>query len=102
MRSLRPGKKRIAAGILGFLMLFAVLFSVFYVSLEADHECCGEDCQICVTIRQCEDILRQTGSGVTVRAAVALVFILLLIKSFSIASNVPVETLVTDKVRMNN
>ena len=69
-----PGHKRIAAGIMGILMLFIVLFSAFYIAAEADHDCTGEDCPICACIQQCENTLHQIGDGIASQAAVIISF----------------------------
>ena len=51
MRDYRSANSRkIAAGIMGFMMLAFVLFSAFYIAAEAEHDCEGEGCPICVCI----------------------------------------------------
>ena len=55
--------KRIAAGILGMLILLIMLFSSIYIASEVNHECRGEDCPICVCIQQCENTLHSIGNG---------------------------------------
>lgn len=97
-----PGHKRIAAGIMGILMLFIMLFSAFYIAAEADHDCTGEDCPICACIQQCENTLHQIGDGITSQAAVIIPFVFLLVSIFLFASLFPQETLVSRKVRLNN
>ncbi len=93
---------RIAAGIMGLMMLILVLFSAFYIAAEADHDCCGEDCQICACIHQCENTLRGIGDGTSARfAAIAPVILVLLAAVFVIAA-VSQDTLVSRKVRLNN
>ena len=94
--------RRIAAGIMGLMMLVIVLFSAFYIAAETDHDCCGEDCPICACIHQCENILRGIGDGAAVRsAAVAPVILILFAAAFVIAA-VSQDTLVSRKVRLNN
>ena len=39
-------------------ILFALVFSVFYVAVEADHDCVGEDCAVCQQVARCESLLR--------------------------------------------
>ena len=93
---------RITAGIMGLMMLFIVLFSVFYIAAETDHDCCGEDCPICACIHQCENTLRGIDDGTSARfAAFAPVIIVLLAAVFVIAA-VSQDTLVSRKVRLNN
>ncbi len=42
----------VLAVLVGFFLMFAGLF----VSVEAEHECIGEDCTICQVIDACEKI----------------------------------------------
>ena len=51
-------KPKRLASMLALLVAFIMLFSVAYIVLEAEHNCCGEDCAICAQIRACEGLLR--------------------------------------------
>lgn len=93
---------RIAAGIMGLLMLVIVLFSASYIAAEADHECCGDDCPICACIQQCENTLHGFSDGIAVQSsAIAPVILILLAAAFAITA-VSQETPVSRKVRLNN
>ena len=94
-------KNRIAAGIMGFMILFTVLFSAVYITLEADHDCECEDCPICVCLQHCEKILFQSGEVFSYTTAVVPVICLLLL-SILFKSSFLRETPVTKKVRLNN
>jgi hypothetical protein len=94
--------KRLAAGIIAFLMLFIMLFSASFIAIEADHDCTGEECPICACIAQCENTLHQIGDGVAVQAAVIVPVVFMLILAFLLATDFPKETLVSRKVRLNN
>ena len=59
----RARRLRIAAGVLIVLVLFVMLFSVFYIAVEAGHDCSGEDCEICLCLHHCESLLRQLRFG---------------------------------------
>lgn len=91
--------RRIAAGIVGVMMLVVVLLSASYIAAEADHDCTGDDCPICVCIQQCENILNQVGGVATQVSIVAPVVFLLLFMLFSVYS-ISQETLVSKKVRL--
>lgn len=93
---------RIAAGIIGMMMLVIVMFSAFFIAAEKGHHCCGEDCPVCVTIQLCENMLRTLGDG-TIRQFSALVPVLFLLLVAAIyVSEVSEDTLVSQKVRLNN
>ena len=51
-------KPKHSAAVLAVLLAFIMLFSAVYIDLEADHDCCGEDCMICAQLRACENLLR--------------------------------------------
>ena len=94
--------KRIAAGFLGLLVLAAVLFSAFYIAVEADHDCAGEDCPVCLCIRFCADTL-----NLFRQKAITVARILLPALCFSAAAAVfsalmTEESPVKGKVRLNN
>ena len=93
---------RIAAVLLSGLLLFTLLFSTFFVSVEADHDCAGEHCSICETIEKCEAILYEMQN--TVSHAFALAFgMAFLLALAGICARVSVHpTPVSRKVQMNN
>ena len=93
---------RIAAGIMGLMMLILVLFSAFYIAAEADHDCCGEGCPICACIHQCEKTLRGIGDGTAVQCATIVPAILILFAAAFVIPAVFRDTLISRKVRLNN
>lgn len=93
---------RIAAGIMGLMMLVLVAFSAFYIAAEADHDCCGEGCPICACIHHCENTLRGIGDGTAVRTAIVAPVILFLLAAAFIIPAVSLDTLISRKVRLNN
>lgn len=93
---------RIAAGIMGLMMLVFVLFSAFYIAVEADHDCCGEGCPICACIQMCENTLREiVGRTIAKLSALSPVLCIFLIAA-TFAASIPQETLVSGKVRLND
>lgn len=40
------------------LLALVMILSISFIALNADHDCCGEDCRICAQIRACEELLR--------------------------------------------
>lgn len=87
----------LAAAAAGVLVL-----SVAYVVREANHDCIGDDCPVCICIEQCLNNLRTLGTGVEVQAETFIV------EKFSappillyVCLIVPV-TLINCKVRLDN
>ena len=51
-------KQKHSAAVLALLLAFVMLFSVLFLVLEAEHDCCGEGCLVCALLRACESFLR--------------------------------------------
>ncbi len=95
-------KKRILAAMLTALVLVVMLSSSLFIIEHVDHECTGEDCQICQQIYLCTQTLK-TLSLAVIAAAVFYVFSALLsitIKQVETAC-VP-HTPVSLKVKLSN
>lgn len=93
---------RIAAGIMGLLLLITVLFSAFFIAAEADHDCRGDDCPVCACVRQCENTIHQIGSGTAASVSVILPIFFFLILSVRFTADFLRGTPVSRKIRMNN
>ena len=84
------------------LMLCVLVLSFVFVAVEADHDCAGGDCPICMLIQQCEQTIRSIGGGFSLAG-----FSILLI-SFCVASvlmrciSILCYTPVSFKTRLNN
>ena len=52
------GKKRLAACILTLVFVLAMLSSMAFIVLEAEHDCTGEDCPVCYQLSVCEHTLK--------------------------------------------
>lgn len=103
MRTPKTSKAiRTAAGVLGVMLLFAVLFSAFYIAAEADHDCCGEGCLICACVHQCQNILRQLGNGAAASRSAVIPVCVFLFAAMTIVMALCPATLVSGKVRLNN
>ena len=103
MRGLKDSKIKIAAGIIAIMMLLYIVFSTFFISLEANHKCADEEnCPICVCVQICQNTLHQI-SDFTALAVFAFVPIIFLVGvSFTVSLNLIKETPVTNKIRLNN
>lgn len=62
-------RNRLIAPALALMVVLVILFSVWFVIVEADHDCIGEDCPICYQINICETNLRSVGF-----VAIAVIF----------------------------
>lgn len=60
---MRQRTRRILAAVGVALLLGFQILSTAYIIHEADHDCCGEGCPICVQLEQCVSNFQQTGSG---------------------------------------
>ena len=65
-------KNRVAAIIVALLFGIAVLFSVFFIAAEADHNCAGENCAVCCHIAAYKNILQGFDAAGIVSAVLAL------------------------------
>jgi hypothetical protein len=103
MRGLKDSKIKIVSGIIAMMMLLYIVFSTFFISLEANHKCEDEEnCPICVCMQICQNTLHQI-SDFTAVAVVSFVPVLLCVGvSFVISDNLVKETPVTNKIRLNN
>ena len=98
----RTTAKKILAVIISVLMASVLLFSVFYIAAEADHECEGAHCQVCECIEICAGLLQRFGfgSGHTLVAAAAVFALISVIFCYEEVRSE--NTPVTLKVRLNN
>lgn len=64
-------KKRLLTVVAAALAVI-MLFSVFYIALEADHDCQGEECAVCEQIRLCMDLLEHLTLALTVITVIVL------------------------------
>lgn len=44
--------------ILAVALLFAVLTSVCWITVQADHDCAGDGCAVCARLCGCRDLLK--------------------------------------------
>ena len=84
-------------------LLAVVLFSAFFLAVEASHDCTGEDCPICACVRLCEKTLRSGDlGGYTARSAAIVPPPLLLFAVLSAGALFSHLTPVSGKMRLNN
>ncbi|WP_051599147.1 hypothetical protein [Metaclostridioides mangenotii] len=83
-----------------FIVIY--LLSSFYILEEANHNCVGDTCQICVHIQEVENTLKQLSTGLMPITG-GLLFISVYLKLLFYANSYKAtSTLITLKVRLNN
>ena len=55
--------RRIFSGLLSALLLGALLFSSVFVASEADHDCSGQNCSVCLELQNCVANFQLLGSA---------------------------------------
>lgn len=94
--------KKIIAGIVGLAMLVIVLFSDLYIIAEAHHDCTEHDCPVCSCIQQCENTLHKISDGLFINVAMSIITIVLGLEVVISIVEFTKETLVSNKVRLDN
>ena len=64
--------QKAAAIAVSLALVFAMLFSLFFLVAEADHDCASDDCAICRMIHITEDLLKKVILSVCAAAIAAL------------------------------
>ena len=63
--------QKAAAIAVSLALVFAMLFSLFFLVAEADHDCASDDCAICRMIHITEDLLKKVILSVCAAAIAA-------------------------------
>ena len=96
-------RKRVLALVFCVGMLFVLFASSAYIAHEAEHDCTGENCEICENIAQMEALLQ---SFALLGVALLLLFTLLsfhrAFRAWAALRAYSVPTLVGWKVRLND
>lgn len=76
--------KKIVAAFVCLCLITAMVLSFAFIADTTDHDCSGEDCEICRTIVSCVQTIRLIGAAYVICAAVVgFVFLLKSVKSAS-------------------
>ncbi len=94
--------KKTIAILSGIILLGTIIFSAFFIAAEAEHQCEGEECPICECIKKCENIIHSVGGGIEVQGIVFMYILVVTFGFIPFASDNTRETLVTEKVRLND
>lgn len=93
--------KKIAL-ILSVATMSLIVLSVGYVIKEANHDCTGEDCPICVQIEQCLNNFRTLGTGTEIQSDIFVVEKFFEPTIFLYVCLIVPFTLTKQKVRLDN
>lgn len=102
MSEMKTFRKNIISLILAGAVLCAFLLSDLYISDHIEHHCTGEDCKVCIEIQHAESMINQIGGAVL--PVMVMVGIIAIVINFLplIYSFIQRETLISEKVRLNN
>ena len=95
-------KRRLSAAFICAALIAITLFSALFIVKESRHDCTGEDCPVCVCLHQAEQTLRQISAGPAEAAGEFAIYFVLVTLSAYLSLSVPVVSLISQKVRMNN
>ena len=84
------------------LLALVMILSVSFIALNADHDCCGEDCRICAQIRACEELLHDLLPVAAVLLASWIVRYPGIISSADTAAFACPHTLITLRVKLSD
>lgn len=95
-------RKKCLSVVLVAALLLTLFVSVYLITEHADHDCTGEDCEICVILDHALHLLQQlTLTALTLLAAVLLPALLGLFCGARLSLRC-LPTLTTLKVKLNN
>lgn len=97
----REKPRRILSAVAAALFLGFQVFSAAYIIHEADHDCCGEGCPICVQIEQCVSNFQQTGTGIEADTTVVPIPVFAVEAAIPAEVQLPSLSLVSQKVQFN-
>ena len=95
------GKRRRIAGLLALMLISIIIGASALEMAEAEHECCGEDCAVCMCLRTLDDAKAKLGAGLTPQTVAGLPAEHIITDIRPIESTVLFHTLVDDKIRMD-
>ena len=97
----REKKRRFLAAVgVAFLLGFQIL-SAAYIAHEADHDCEGEGCPVCVQLQRCVANLQLTGSGLEADTTVVSLPIIATDRIVLVEVALSNRSLVAQKIQFN-
>ncbi|MCR5153299.1 MAG: hypothetical protein K6B75_00475 [Lachnospiraceae bacterium] len=93
--------KVISVAVLFVTVLF-LLFSGFYITEHADHECNHDHCPVCEMIEVCSMILKITGTGIVFAAVYIGLHTEFFLRTVTYILCLTEDSLIARKVRLND
>lgn len=95
-------KKRALTVLVSAVYIFILIFSIFFIAAEANHNCCVNDsCPICCQINACKNNLKNVNAaGGLFFFSLAAVFAVALVLGNE--NSISLSTLVMLKVKLSN
>ena len=102
-RVFRPNAhtRRVLSGLCAAFVLATIAFSSVFVSVEADHDCHGHDCQACQEMQACVANFQLLGSSTTTGGTPIPAATLSSVETVPRARRAPVTTLQSLDVRFD-
>ena len=97
----RQKTRRLLAAVGVAILLGFQVFSAAYVAHEADHDCSGEGCPICIQLQQCVANFQLTGSGLEADAASVSLPVFAADRIIPVDVALPNRSLVAQKIQFN-
>ena len=82
---MKSKKMRVITLLLAVVFGLIILDSIVFSAAEADHICSGEDCEICLTIDQCEKLISTV--CLAIGAFFAALFIAAIVEAIAILAD---------------
>ena len=95
-------KSKRLASVLVLLVACIMIFSVLFIALEADHNCCGEGCAVCAQIQVCEDLFRNLITAAALVVAAWCLYSLTRVFADADCCSVHPHTLIVLKVKLSD
>ena len=93
--------RRLMAGLCGAFLLATLTFSSVFVATEADHDCSGSDCPVCLEMQNCVANFQLVGSSAASDESPLPTITLSPVETAPCARRAPVTTLQALDVRFD-
>ncbi len=84
------------------MLMICILSSVCFIAAEAEHDCIGEDCPVCASLLQCEELVQKLGTWIVFLTVCGTLFFHQIIPVNKAVIQLPAATPVKLKIQLNN